>query len=405
MPSTGLQQRPSRRPQRRGARRPTAVSSPLADVSLEDRYLLESGRIFISGVQALVRVALDQHRADRRRGLMTGTLVSGYQGSPLGGFDRELQRNAELCREHHLVHVPGLNEELGATAAWGSQLAAGLPGARYDGVVGIWYGKAPGLDRAADALRHGNHAGVGRAGGGLALVGDDPACKSSTLPSASEATLASLGIPVFSPGNVQEVLDLGLHAIACSRASGLWSALKIVTPVADSTASAEVSPDRVTPVAPVIAEHYTHEPNATFLPPHSPELERSLVGPRTELALAYARANRVDRIEGPDDAWLGIVAAGTSYTHLRQALAEMGLDDRALGRAGVRILHLGMIWPLEPETRVRSRRGSRRSWWWRRSGRSWRASSRRFSTAPRAPRASSASATSTTPRCCDPSWT
>ena len=343
-----MHQRPARTPRDRRSRRGAARPS-LADVSLDDRYLLERGRVFLSGVQALVRVPLDQHRADRRNGLNTATFVSGYQGSPLGGLDRELARNADVCREHHLVHVPGLNEESGATAAWGSQLASALPGARYDGVLGIWYGKAPGLDRAADSLRHGNHAGVGREGGGLALVGDDPACKSSTLPSASEAMLASLGMPVFFPGSVQEVLDLGLHAVACSRASGLWSAMKIVTPVADGTASAEVGPDRVVPVAPAMAEHYAHEPSAHFLAPHSPELERSLIGPRTDLALAYARANGVDRVYGADDAWLGIVAAGTSHTHLRQALAELGLDDRALTRAGVRILHLGMIWPLEPQ--------------------------------------------------------
>ncbi len=348
MPPSTMQQRPARTPRDRRTQRGTARPG-LAEVSLDDRYVLERGRVFLSGVQALVRVPLEQHRADRRNDLNTATFVSGYQGSPLGGLDRELARNADICREHHLVHVPGLNEESGATAAWGSQLASALPGARYDGVLGIWYGKAPGLDRAADSLRHGNHAGVGRAGGGLALVGDDPACKSSTLPSASEAMLASLGMPVFFPGSVQEVLDLGLHAVACSRASGLWSSLKIVTAVADATASAEVGPDRVVPVAPDMAEHYSHEPSATFLAPNSPELERSLIGPRTDLALAYARANGVDRIYGPDDAWLGIVAAGTSHTHLRQALAELGCDDRVLARAGVRILHLGMIWPLEPE--------------------------------------------------------
>ena len=165
---------------------------------------------------------LDQHRADRARGLHTGTLVSGYQGSPLGGFDQELQRRAELCAEHHVRHVPGLNEELGATSAWGSQLAGRLPGSRYDGVLAMWYGKAPGLDRAADSLRHGNFVGVSRTGGALAVVGDDPSCKSSTIPSASESLLASLHMPVFAPADVQDVLDLGLHAYACSRASGLW---------------------------------------------------------------------------------------------------------------------------------------------------------------------------------------
>ena len=166
--------------------------------------------------------------------------MSGYQGSPLGGFDQELQRRAELCAEHHVRHVPGLNEELGATSAWGSQLAGQLPGSSYDGVLAMWYGKAPGLDRAADALRHGNFVGVSRTGGALAVVGDDPSCKSSTIPSASESLLASLHMPVFAPGDVQDVLDLGLHAYACSRASGLWCGMKIVTSVADASGTAIV---------------------------------------------------------------------------------------------------------------------------------------------------------------------
>src|SRR3712207_2940685 len=198
----------------------------LREVSLDDKYVLEQGRVLLTGVQGLVRLPLDRHRADRRRGLHTGTMISGYQGSPLGGLDKELDRNRDLCRDHHVFHVPGLNEELGATSAWGSQLAAGLPGARYDGAIGIWYGKAPGLDRATDALRHGNFVGVSRTGGALAVVGDDPSCKSSTIPSASESLLASLQMPVFFPGNAAEVIDLGLHAYACSRASGLWSGFK-----------------------------------------------------------------------------------------------------------------------------------------------------------------------------------
>jgi indolepyruvate ferredoxin oxidoreductase len=321
-------------------------------VALSDRYELERGRVFMSGVQALVRVPLDQHRADRRRGLRTGTLVSGYQGSPLGGLDKELQRIRELCRAHHVVHVPGLNEELGATSGWGAQLAAELPGARYDGVLSVWYGKAPGLDRATDALRHANLSGTSRTGGALALVGDDPSCKSSTLPSASESLLQSLHVPTFFPGNVQEALDLGLHALACSRASGLWSALKVVTAVADATGTVEVAPERIDPVLPVVewqGRPYEHRPDANILAPASLELERTLLGPRTELALAYARENGVNRIEGArGDAWLGIATAGKAYHDVRQALGDLGLEERDLERAGVRILRLGMIWPLEP---------------------------------------------------------
>src|SRR5215213_3370595 len=194
-----------------GARR-----GSLRDVSLDDKYVLEDGR-----------------------SLHTGTMISGYQGSPLGGLDKELARNRELVEQHHVRHVPGLNEELGATSAWGSQLASKLPGAKYDGVLAMWYGKAPGLDRAADSLRHGNFVGVSRTGGGLAIVGDDPGCKSSTIPSASESLLASLHMPTFFPGDASEVIDLGLHAYACSRASGLWAGFKIVTSVADAVGTAE----------------------------------------------------------------------------------------------------------------------------------------------------------------------
>src|SRR3954471_11256858 len=288
----------------------------LRDVSLDDKYVLEEGRILLTGLQGLVRLPLDQHRADLRRGLMTGTMISGYQGSPLGGLDKELARNRELVEGHHVKHVPGLNEELGATSAWGSQLAGQLPGSKYDGVLAMWYGKAPGLDRAADSLRHGNFVGVARTGGALAVVGDDPGCKSSTIPSASESLLSSLHMPVFYPGNVQEVLDLGLHAYACSRTSGLWAGFKVVTSVADALATAEVGPGRVTPVLPDVewnGKPYEHVPNGNLLAPASVDMEQTLFGPRTELALAYARENGVNRIEGASRAWLGVACAGKTY--------------------------------------------------------------------------------------------
>ncbi|HEX6651645.1 MAG TPA: indolepyruvate ferredoxin oxidoreductase family protein [Thermoleophilaceae bacterium] len=324
----------------------------LRDVSLDDKYLLEEGRILLTGLQGLVRLPLDQHRADLRRGLMTGTMISGYQGSPLGGLDKELARNRELVEGHHVKHVPGLNEELGATSAWGSQLAGQLPGSKYDGVLAMWYGKAPGLDRAADSLRHGNFVGVPRTGGALAVVGDDPGCKSSTIPSASESLLASLHMPVFYPGSVQEVLDLGLHALACSRASGLWGGFKIVTSVADAIGTAAVARDRVMPVMPTVewnGKPYEHVPNANLLAPASLDMEQTLFGPRTELALAYARENGVNRIEGADRAWLGIACAGKPYYDLMHALRALGLDGPGLERAGIRILKLGMMWPVEPE--------------------------------------------------------
>jgi indolepyruvate ferredoxin oxidoreductase len=326
----------------------------LVDVSLDDKYVLEKGRIFLSGIQALVRVPLDVVRADRRNGLNTGTFISGYQGSPLGGLDQEIVRQRKLASELNLHFQPGLNEELGATSVWGSQLAPTLPGANVDGVVGYWYGKNPGLDRAADALRHANFCGTPRTGGAIALVGDDPSCKSSTLPSAAEVMLQSLHMPVLFPGNVQEVLDLGLHAVALSRASGLWVGFKIVTNVADAAGTAEVSPDRIVPVMPVVewyGKPYEHKPNPTMLAPDSLISERNLLNVRLEIARAYARANGLNRVthEAPE-AWLGIVAPGKSYTDLAQALSDLGLDDDALRRAGVRVMKISMPWPLDPET-------------------------------------------------------
>ena len=331
-----------------------AVPAAPPAVSLDDKYVVREGRIFLSGVQALVRLPFDQHRADAAAGLHTGTFISGYQGSPLGTFDQELQRNRALWAEHELHFQPGVNEELGATAVWGSQLAAQIKGARVDGVVGLWYGKNPGLDRAADAIRHANLCGVGPTSGAVALVGDDPSCKSSTLPSASEQMLAGLGLPILWPGNVQEVLDLGRHAVALSRASGLWTGLKIVTNVADAAGTAEVAPGRVVPVMPEVlrgGRPYVHKPNAVMLAPDSLISERNLFGVRLELARAYSRVNALNRVtvDGPG-AWLGIAAAGKTYTDLMQAFADCGLDERSLKAAGIRVLKIAIVWPLEGET-------------------------------------------------------
>jgi indolepyruvate ferredoxin oxidoreductase len=319
------------------------------DVALTDRYLLPEGEVFLTGVQALVRLLLDQHRADVRDGLRTATLVSGYQGSPLGGFDKTIAALGPLAAEHELVLRPGVNEELGATAVWGSQLAGTLPGPRHDGVLGVWYGKSPGVDRSADAIRHGNFVGTDPRGGVLALCGDDPACKSSTIPGASEGLLAALHVPVLAPGSVQEVLDLGRHAIACSRASGLWAALKVVTNVADAAATAEVGLDRVAPLIPVV-EHdgvpYVHRPSAHLLAPQSLELERTLLTVRLELAKRYARLNDLNRVvHDHPAARLGIVAAGATLHDVRRALADLGLGDDAQ----VRLLQVGMPYPLDEE--------------------------------------------------------
>jgi indolepyruvate ferredoxin oxidoreductase len=322
------------------------------DVRLADRYELEEGRMLLTGTQAMARLLFDQMRADRKSGLAVGALVSGYPGSPLGGFDAELARQRKLCEELGIVHNPGVNEDLAATSVWGSQIVPTLPGAKVDGVLGVWYGKAPGVDRSGDAFRHGTFAGAHPKGGLLALCGDDPACKSSTLPSSSESILAALRMPVLAPGSPQEILDLGRHAIALSRASGMWAALKIATNVADAASGVVLDPHRIS-VLPVVVEDrgqtYMHVPNGSVGPPHVFEMERTLTGPRHALAIEYARVNGLNRLKTDvPNATLGLVASGSTYSDLVEALDTLGLDDKALSALGIRVLKLGMIWPLEP---------------------------------------------------------
>jgi indolepyruvate ferredoxin oxidoreductase len=322
------------------------------DFSLDAKYRQLDGPIFLSGIQALVRLPLDQHRADRRRGLNTATMISGYRGSPLGGLDQALERNAELMREHQVRFISGVNEDLGATIVFGSQLANIFPRPKYDGVLGMWYGKGPGVDRSGDAFKHANYAGVGRHGGVLAVGGDDPLSKSSTLPIHSEVAFYDAFFPVLFPGNVQEILDLGRLGFELSRYSGLWVGFKIVTNVADEIGTATVSPDRV-----VIADPgflYQGRPwqttqNPTLLPPFGLDMERDINYGRLEAAKAFAAVNGINRITIPTrDAWLGIAAAGKTYYDLREALLELGLDDAALGRYGIRLLKIGMLFPMEP---------------------------------------------------------
>ncbi len=322
------------------------------DFTLDAKYRREEGLIFLSGIQALVRLPLDQHRADRRRGLNTATLISGYRGSPLGGFDLTLERNSDLLREHHVVFISGLNEDLGATAIYGSQLANLFPRPKYDGVLGVWYGKGPGVDRTGDIFKHANYAGVARYGGVLALGGDDPLSKSSTIPSHSEVAFYDALFPVLFPGNTQEILDLGRLGFELSRYTGLWVGFKIVTNVADEVGTAEVAPDRV-----VIADpgfEYDGRPwqqrqNPLLMPPWGLDTEREIQYGRLEAAKAFARVNRLNRIalDAPN-AWLGIAAPGKTYYDLREALHELGLDDAELRQHGIRLLQIGMLFPMEP---------------------------------------------------------
>jgi indolepyruvate ferredoxin oxidoreductase len=326
-----------------------------AKIRLEDRYTAESGHVHMTGVQALARMPLNILRSDRTAGLKTAVFISGYQGSPLGGYDLELGRHAELLASYDLVFAPSVNEELAATSVQGSQLAAGLADARVEGVTGFWYGKSPGLDRASDALRHANLMGTHPKGGAVAVVGDDPAAKSSTVPGASEFLLADLGMPVLYPADPQDVLDLGVHAVAMSRLSGLWVALKIATNVADGSGTVEVGSHRVDPQLPLVmfeGKKFEHRLTARMLQPALSEMERTREGVRMDAARAYALANRLNRTEtfGPrassSGASIGIVAAGKTYLDMRQALRTLGLDEAELRARGIRLLRLAMIHPL-----------------------------------------------------------
>ena len=326
------------------------------DFTLDDRYTREEGPIFLGGITALVRMIADRARIDRRQNLRTASFVSGYEGSPLAGFDLELMRRKSLLAPFDVVHRPGLNEELAATSVMGSQLAPTLgplaaddDGHLRNGVVGYWYGKAPGLDRASDALRHANLIGTHPDGGAVALVGDDPAAKSSTVPCTSEMALADLYIPTLYPADSQDILDLGVHAAVMSRVSGLWTSLKISAHVADGSSTAVVHPDRVLPVYGDLGRS-PHVPSGKLLGANLMELEQNQLTTRIPRALAYARLNGVNRIavRSGDDR-IGLVAAGKTYLDLRNALRLMGLDDADLQRAGIRILKLGMVYPLDRE--------------------------------------------------------
>jgi indolepyruvate ferredoxin oxidoreductase len=332
-------------------------------LTLDDRYTVEEGRIYLNGMQALVRLMIDQRRLDQRNGINSAGFVSGYPGSPVGGVDDEMLSSKKHLDAHHVVFQPGLNEELAATAVFGSQTLHSVPGARYDGVFGMWYGKAPGVDRAADAFHHANFRGVGKYGGVLAVAGDDPHARSTICPSDSNLIFSSFLMPVLAPGNIQEVLDFGLHGYALSRASGLWVGFKLVTDVADSCATAEVGPDRIQPILPAVMLDGKPLSPAIRINDAGPpmlEAERQLNYGQLEIAREYARLNGLNRIAiDPPQAQIGLLTGGKTYYDLRQALEMLGLDDAALLERGVRILTMGLLYPVEPTIIDRFARGLR----------------------------------------------
>ncbi|KQY54685.1 indolepyruvate ferredoxin oxidoreductase family protein [Lysobacter sp. Root494] len=328
----------------------TALTNSVVDpdYTLDHKYSRVEGRIYLSGVQALVRLPLMQRLRDQAAGLNTGGFISGYRGSPLGGFDLELWRAKKHLEAAGVKFTPGLNEDLGATMVWGSQQTNLFPGAKVDGVYGMWYGKGPGVDRCGDVFKHANAAGTGRLGGVLALAADDHACRSSTLPHGSEHEFVSAMMPVLNPAGVQDILDMGLVGWAMSRYTGRWVGFKTIAETVESSASVDVNPLALDIVIPTDFEMPEGGLNIRWPdPPLNQEMRLHQYA--VKAAQAFARANRLDRIvlDSPN-ARLGIITTGKSYLDVLQALEYLGLDARACADLGIRVYKVGMTWPLEP---------------------------------------------------------
>jgi indolepyruvate ferredoxin oxidoreductase len=327
---------------------PESIRKALELVTLDDKYTLDRGRAFMSGVQALVRLPMLQRARDVAAGLNTAGFVSGYRGSPLGGYDQALWAAKKHLAANHVVFQPGVNEELGATAVWGTQQLDLYPEQKnYDGVFGIWYGKGPGVDRSIDVFKHANMAGTSKYGGVIAIAADDHVAKSSTAPHQSDHVFKAAGFPTFFPSDVQGILDMGLHAFAMSRYSGVWTGMKTIQEVVESSSSVYVDPDRVKIVMP---EDFTMPPGGLHIRwPDAPlEQEARLMDHKWYAALAYVRANKLNHnvIEGPRDRF-GIIASGKAYNDTRQALADLGLDDATCRAVGIRLHKVNVVWPLE----------------------------------------------------------
>ena len=333
---------------------PASANDPLigvrdSDYTLEHKYTRTDGRIYLSGVQALVRLPLMQQQRDLAAGLNTGGFISGYRGSPLGGFDLELWRARKHLEAAKVKFVPGLNEDLGATMVWGTQQTNLFPGANVDGVFGMWYGKGPGVDRCGDVFKHANAAGTSRYGGVLALAADDHACRSSTLPHGSEEEFVSAMMPVLNPAGVQDILDMGLVGWAMSRYTGRWIGFKTIAETVESSASVDVDPfaRRI-----ILPEDFEMPPAGLNIRWPDPPLEQEMRLHRyaVKAAQAFARANGIDKVvmDAPN-ARLGIVTTGKSYLDVLQALEYLGLDEKACADIGIRVYKVGMTWPLEPQ--------------------------------------------------------
>jgi len=328
-----------------------AIPNPVldGDYTLEHKYTRNEGRIYLSGVQALVRLPLMQQMRDRAAGLNTAGFISGYRGSPLGGFDLELWKAKKHLAASSIEFTPGLNEDLGATMVWGSQQTNLFAGAKYDGVFSMWYGKGPGVDRCGDVFKHGNAAGTSTNGGVLALAADDHACRSSTLPHGSELEFVSAMMPVLNPAGVQDILDMGLLGWAMSRYTGRWVGFKTIAETVESSASVNVNPHQLDILLPGDFDMPVGGLNIRWPDPPLDQ-EMRLHQYAVKAAIAFARANRIDKtIFDSPRARLGIVTTGKSYLDVLQALEYLGIDHKAAEDIGIRVYKVGMTWPLEPE--------------------------------------------------------
>ena len=329
---------------------PEALRRALAEVTLDDKWTLDRGRAYMSGTQALLRLAMLQRQRDQLAGLNTAGFITGYRGSPLGSVDQTAWKARKHLERHQIRFQPGLNEDLAATSVWGTQQVNMYPGAKHDGVFSMWYGKGPGVDRCGDVFKHANAAGTSPLGGVLALAGDDHSAKSSTLPHQSDHIFKACMMPVLYPATVQEYLDLGLHGFAMSRFAGVWVGVKTVTEVVESSASVIVDPERVQIVLPQDFAMPAGGLNIRW--PDTPlDQEARLLDYKLYAALAYCRANKLNHtvIDSPN-ARFGIVASGKAYLDMRQALLDLGLDDETCARIGIRVFKCGMVWPLEAQT-------------------------------------------------------
>ena len=321
----------------------------LHDVALDDKYDLTKNRIFVSGAQAIVRMLMMQHELDRRNGLDTGGFISGYRGSPLGALDMQFWQARRHLQEHSIVFKPGLNEELAATACWGSQQTELLGEGTRDGVFALWYGKGPGVDRSGDVFRHANLAGTSKHGGALALMGDDHTAESSTNAHATEFLFVDTMVPIFNPAGVQELIDYGIYGYALSRFAGTWSALKCVKDNIESTASVDVSLERLGITIP----EFDMPPGGLNIRHELDQMgqEERLHNYKRAAAAAFIRANGLNKIiySGGRKAKLGIITVGKSYLDVREALDELGIDEKRANHLGIRLFKVACPWPLDLE--------------------------------------------------------